>query len=223
MTKNIKNIVFDLGGVLMNFDFEGAATMFQKMGLAPTGADKTNAQLGEYSSKVAELINNFINGFVDTKQFATMLQPHCKVNLSVDDIAHQLESLDGDIPHSRLAMLKRLRETHKVILLSNINPPMWEKTLAIFKREGFDCTDCFDEVFLSYELKMAKPDPAIYRKMIDDCGIAAQETIYFDDLPENIEAGTKAGLFSSLVKPNRLEQNTDFINLIQQQTSTPPQ
>lgn len=219
MNKNIKNIVFDLGGVLMNFDFEGAATMFQQMGLAPEGADKTNAQLGQFGRQAAELINSFINGFIDTKQFASLLQPHCKVNLSVDEISHQLESLDGDIPHNRLAMLKKLRETHKVILLSNINQPMWEKTLSILKREGFDCKDCFDNVFLSYKLKMAKPDPAIYRKMIDDCNIAAQETIYFDDLPENIETGTKIGLVSSLVEQNRLEQNPDFINLVKQTVS----
>lgn len=217
---HIKNIVFDLGGVLMNFDFAGAAIKFQELGI-PVSLPDTTTQSSPRTpaSKEADiLINAYINGFINEDQFADILLPHCKKGITHRDITDTLFSLDGSFPSSRIEALAKLRTRYKVILLSNINSNMWQRTIEMLNQQGKKVSDCFDHTFLSYEMQMAKPSADIYNSMISQTGINPHESLYFDDLPENIEAGTRVGLISCLVKSNYLEQCDTFNKLMSNKT-----
>ena len=211
--EHIKNIVFDLGGVLMDFDFAGAAIKFQKLGLPVTLPDTSTQSCPKNTAnkEADKLINAYINGFINEDQFADLLLPHCKEGVTHRDITDTLFSLDGSFPSSRIEALIKLRKHYNVILLSNINHHMWQRTIEMLARQGNKVSECFDRTFLSYEMQMAKPSDEIYNSMISQTHIEPSESLYFDDLPENIEAGTKAGMISCLVKSNHLEQ-CDFFN-----------
>lgn len=214
----IKNIVFDLGGVLMNFDFRGAAEKFAQLGL-PLSVPDPSAPIpptGSATQKTYQMINTYINGFIDEDRFADILQPYCAKNITHADIKHTLLSLDGEFPASRIESLLQLHRHYKVYLLSNINHHMWQRTLKMLADHHATPSDCFDTTFLSYELHMAKPSPDIYRLMIDQTHLVPNETIYFDDLSENIEAGQQFGLQSVLVESNNIEQCPAYLSLLQQ-------
>jgi glucose-1-phosphatase len=213
---NIKNIVFDLGGVLMNFDFKGAAEKFRRLGLPVSMPDAVNSQYHDAAarSKADEAINTYINGFISEDQFAALLLPHCKQGVTLQDITATLLSLDGEFPPRRAEAIQSLRKSRKVYLLSNINSHMWQRTLDMLEQQGLKPEDLFDGIFLSFQMCMAKPSPDIYQRMIAQTGIVPQETAYFDDLAENIAAGTAAGLRSHLVDSNKLEDCPAYAALL---------
>lgn len=205
---NIKNIVFDLGGVIFNFDFAAANAVFSRLGVS-FGGD--NPHRGE----VLALLNDYINGFVDEAEFTQRLLPYCAEGVTATNVIAELQTFAGDIPQSRLAALVALRKQYKVFLLSNINDSMWRWAVRIMNNHGYKPEDCFDATFLSYELQLAKPNAAIYQQMIAQADITPAETLYFDDLPENIEAGQAEGLCAHLVKQNALEECEAFRALMQ--------
>ncbi len=73
-----------------------------------------------------------------------------------------------------------------VYLLSNTNALPWEWGCQhAIAYKGFSAEDYFEQVFLSYEMQLAKPNPAIYRQLLDETGIRPEETLFIDDSPEN--------------------------------------
>lgn len=194
---NIKNIVFDMGGVLFNFDFEGANRIFAQLGI--------NLHSDPRRGEVLIILNDYINGFLTEEEFAHLLLNYCHRGVTVEAILARLQCFSGNLPAGRLQTLVELRKTYRIFLLSNINERMWRWTLDLMASGGYTPSECFDAVFLSYEMQLAKPDPRIYQRMITETGIVPQETLYFDDLKENIEAGAALGLQSHIVKANALE------------------
>ena len=85
-----------------------------------------------------------------------------------------------------------------MLLLSNTNPIGMNYCRKLFRARGYDVKEIFERLYLSYQMRVAKPDPAIFRKMIADSGIIPEETLYIDDSPANVEAGRTAGLHSLL-------------------------
>ncbi len=217
MDSIIKNIVFDLGGVLMDFDFRGADEKFRQLGLPVSMPDSVNSQYCHNAggqNKADEIVNTYINGFISEEQFAAILLPHCRPGVTLRDIVDTLYSLDGEFPHPRANALAALREKYKVLLLSNINSHMWQRTLDMLHRQGRTPEDLFDNVFLSFRMRTAKPSPDIYLRMISETGIKPQETVYFDDLAENVAAGAATGLHAHLVESNRLENCPAYAALL---------
>ncbi len=213
--KNIRNVIFDLGGVVMNFDFEGAGKMFKQLGITSAGGGADISQLSSYKKEIAKLINDFINGFVNAGELAAQLLPYCAKGVEVSHIMQGLKTLSGSLPASRLEMLVKLRKAgYRVFLLSNINEEMWQQTVALIGEQGYTVAECFDATFLSYSMHVAKPAPVIFSRMIAETAIDPAESLYFDDLAENIEAGRTAGLYGVLVKSNELESCESYKELI---------
>lgn len=206
---DIKNIVFDLGGVIFNFDFEDANRTFAELGVS-LGPDAPNRQ------KVLRLLNDYINGFISEPDFATQLLSFSTRGLTKEAVISELQTFSGDLPVKRLEALVTLRKRYKVYLLSNINERMWQWTVGLMQKQGYNPEDCFDQVFLSYELQQAKPAPSIYQTMIDATGLNPQQTLYFDDLKENAIAGAGFGLQAHIVKPNFLEECEAYSELFKQ-------
>lgn len=68
-----------------------------------------------------------------------------------------------------------------MLLLSNTNPIGMGYCRKLFKSRGYDVKEIFERLYLSYQMRVAKPDPAIFVKMADDSGIIPEETLYIDD------------------------------------------
>lgn len=186
---NIKNIIFDLGNVLLNLDFDASIKAFQKLGLNKAAINPSvafsdsvfyNLETGritpaEFRSRVRELLNN----------------PNAS-DLQIDDAWYDMIL---DIPEKRVKALQDLRSKYRIFLFSNTNEIHIGRLLEEFKAiYGFDFPGLFDEVFYSHEIKARKPEIEAFEQVIKLSGVEPVETLFVDDLENNILAAEKAGL-----------------------------
>lgn len=195
----IKNIILDLAGVVLNLDLERDIKALNGIGL-PHFFDCM--KLPEIAVPMAA----YLNGLMDEETFCLELAPVCRKGVTKEEILDAMDAVLDDIPAQRLQMIVELRKQYRVMLLSNIYDKAWQYAVDEMRKSGYAPEDCFDDIFLSYEMQLAKPDARIFQKVIEMTGIKPEETIYFDDSRENVAAGSEAGLHSVLVPMNKLEE-----------------
>lgn len=198
--KHIKNIVFDLGGVLVDLAIEPALKAFAQLGLNPLPSPE--AGWGDFG----QVIHRMDCGDISTQEFLILLRQRCRPGVSDEDLTKAFNRVIV-LPRQRMELLLQLRKQYHLYLLSNLSQLHWEETCRQAEALGIPFAACFDGLYLSYQLRMAKPDTHIYQHLIQDTGIIPEETLYLDDLPENIEAGLRARLQSVKIAPNHLEDS----------------
>ncbi|MCC8034794.1 MAG: HAD family phosphatase [Rikenellaceae bacterium] len=183
----VKNIIFDLGGVLLDLDRQRVIDAYDKMGF--TQAD--------------QLLNNFLQKgiFMELERGTASrweLYDHIRQSTGksipawkIDDALNNF--IVGLAPY-KLDMLRRLRKDFRLYVLSNTNEIMIPEIDRVwFGQQGMKMADYFDRMFFSYEMKLLKPDPEIFERLALQAGISPQESLFLDDGPQNVEAGAAAG------------------------------
>lgn len=180
--KDIKNVVFDFGGVLIDLDRQCCVDNFHRLGW--TGFE---AELGV--SLKQGFLQKFELGLIRASDFCDGVREAIGIEASDNDIDACWNSFLAGVPQSKLDMLIRLRRRFNVYLLSNTNTIHWEWSVEnIFSQDGHSVDDYFDGVFLSFVLHLAKPDTRIFQHVIDSTGIKPEETLFIDDLQQNCDA-----------------------------------
>lgn len=198
------DIIFDLGGVLLDLNMEGVGEACKRLGINPELFFVKTPQggLDEGSSTVcngisaSQAITAYQVGMMTSEQFLTLVLKHSDENVTREMVIEAWDACLGTIPRHRLDMIKELRSrgygTH---LLSNTNDLHWEKIKQrCFSDEGYTCTDLFDHVFVSHEVHLAKPDPEIYRHAVRQIGSPASQCFFIDDSEVNVAAAQHEGL-----------------------------
>jgi len=186
---NIKNIIFDLGKVLLNLDFNASIVAFQKLGLKTDVLDNKQA----YSDPVFYELEV---GKVTPEEFCNRVR---KVIQNPDSTDLQIEdawySMILDVPASRVKVVQELSKTYNVYLFSNTNKIHIERLHRAFKTEhGIDFPSLFVKDYYSHEIHERKPDLSSYQKVIELAGINPEESIFIDDLEKNIIGAQQSGL-----------------------------
>lgn len=191
----IKNLMFDLGGVIMDIDRMNCVRAFEKLGFSDV-----SDYLGDYGQK--EFFLGLENGSVDVDEFHRCVRQHVTPRTSDAQIdAAFCEFLIG-IPRHRLTQLRELRKSYPVYLLSNTNPVMYHSKIADeFKQEGGSIADYFDDTVTSFEAKSYKPDRGIFDYAAEKFGIRPEETLFFDDSQTNVDAARSYGYKAVKVNP----------------------
>lgn len=194
--ENIKNIIFDLGGVVINLDRHDAIHALERIGL-----NDASALLGEYEQKGPFLMLE--KGDVSSSELYDILLPHCKKGTTCTDIRDAFEEFLKDIPVERLQMLEKLREKgYRLYVLSNTNPIMFNHWIDnAFRNDGKSMNDYFDGIVVSYQEKMCKPDPRLFKTVVDRYGLKPEETIMLDDSEANVNSAKSIGLQAIRIVP----------------------
>ena len=188
MDKNIKNIVFDLGGVLVDLDFKAAINGLQKAGFA-----KVKEQLQSFDRE--GIFQKFELGEMTAEEFRTAIRENSTMTLTDEEIDALWNAMLLEIPREKLELILDLRGKYMVYLLSNTNSIHWDYVCKnAFNYRGFRVNDYFEETFLSYEMHLAKPDKAIYEKVLQDANLLAEETLFIDDSEANCKAAEEVGI-----------------------------
>ena len=192
---NVKNIIFDLGNVLLNLDFESSIKAFQKLGFTSDVLDRQQA----YSNPVFyELETGKISIENFRKEVRNILNIHTVTNQQIDDAWN---AMILDIPENRVKVLKELTKNYNVYLFSNTNKIHIDKLHADFKlQHGIDFSTLFVKDYYSHEIHDRKPNLSSFEKVINLSGIIPKETLFVDDLEKNIIAAKHAGLNTLWVK-----------------------
>lgn len=199
----VKNLLFDLGGVIMDIRRGNCEAAFRALGMADIGDF-----LGDYgqTGPFAALEE----GAIGEKEFRDEVRRHIPRAVADEEIDAAFNEFLVGIPVKRLAWLRKLRENYGVYLLSNTNPIMWNSKIAAeFRKEGREREDYFDGMVTSFEAKCYKPDRRIFDYVVEHLGIRPEETLFFDDSKANVDAAAALGFNTCHVAPG-----TEFYELI---------
>jgi glucose-1-phosphatase len=202
--KGIKNILFDLGGVLLTIHPEASGKAFSKL------LDKP---VHDFFAEVyhLDLFKRFESGFLTDEEFFDQIRQLTGKNISNETITEAWNAMIGHIPVSRLELLKKLSEQYKLYLFSNTNNIHYQKYNGDLKKEcGANIDDFFTKCYCSHLIKYRKPNKEAFEFVLNDAGILAEETLFIDDFLDNIEGAKIVGI-KTLHLTNDLE--TVFENM----------
>ena len=200
----IKNLLFDLGGVIMDLDRDRCVRAFEALGMRDA-----EDFLGVYGQKGAFLALE--RGDIDADEFRREIRPLFDREVTDEEIDSAFNQFLTGIPQERLRALRQLRKRFGVYLLSNTNPIMMNGFIAeeFRQEEGMEMKDYFDGVVASYVAKCYKPDREIFDYACEKCGIKPEETLFFDDSQANVDAARALGFYAELVAPG-----TEFTEIL---------
>lgn len=184
----IKNLVFDFGGVIVDFEFSQALAAFERVGLKnPTEYLDSYHQRGFFME--------LESGRIGADEFVRRLSECAEREVSY---AEAREAWLGfflmPVPPERLVCLEELRRDYRLYVLSNTNPFVmdWARS-SEFSPAGKPLDAYFDKLYLSYEMKCMKPAREIFDRMASDAQLIPAETLYIDDSAANAAAGAALG------------------------------
>ncbi|MDR1258776.1 MAG: HAD family phosphatase [Tannerellaceae bacterium] len=186
----IKNIVFDLGGVIIDLDIMRSIQRFENIGVK-----NVREILDPYEQRGIFL--ELERGQTDLPAFCLALSRYAGKNLTIEEVRHAWMGFVVDVPQYKLDYILELRKTHRVYLLSNTNPVIfeWAQTDA-FSAAGLPISHYFDAMYVSYKIGATKPDPRIFEYMLNDSGMTASETLFVDDGAQNVAVGGSFGMLT---------------------------
>ena len=186
----IKNLIFDLGGVLVSLDRERCLANFS----SHLGFHDMGDYLNAYAQK--GFFAKFESGEIDSAEFRNVVRGHCvKEGVTDEMIDSTLDTFLTGVAPYKVNMLLELKKKYNLLLLSNVNPIAWKSCREMFfEAQGVDIEDVFGELYLSYKVKASKPGTLIYEKLLADSKIVPEETLFIDDSAANIETGRQMGL-----------------------------
>ena len=192
---NYKNLLFDLGGVILDLKREDCVRAFEALGMI----DAENV-FGEYSQTGAFLALE--EGAISVDEFHEEVKKMLPDGVTDEQIDEAFGRFLVGIPIARLKELEKLRKLYKVYLLSNTNPiHINGRIKTYFGVDGKTIADYFDGLVLSYEAKSAKPNAKIFEYAISHLGISPQETLFLDDSQKNLDSASKLGFGVAIVNP----------------------
>jgi len=201
--RDIKNIVFDLGGVLITLDRDEAVNRFKKAGL-----ENAAELLNPYHQKGIFL--ELEEGKLSQEEFYEAVCKEAGKFIANETIDYGWMGFLKELPEYKLKMLEELRRKgYRLYLLSNTNPVImsWAFTPA-FSPQGKNIEAFFDKLYLSYQVGYTKPHPEIFQFMFNDSGMIPSESLFIDDGAANIEMGNQLGMKTYLA-----ENGEDFRHL----------
>jgi putative hydrolase of the HAD superfamily len=184
-------IIFDLGGVILNLNYQLTEDAFVALGLE--NFKTVYSQLAQ-----TDLFDRFEKGEISGFHFINRLLDQLPTGTTANQVVHAWDAMILDFPLDRLEWLLQLKQERRIFLLSNTNALHIDAVRrALKKTVGHDrLEDFFETVYLSHEMGMRKPDPAIFLKVCELEGLNPATTVFIDDSPQHVEGARLAGLKS---------------------------
>lgn len=178
----IKAVIFDLGKVLVPFDFaRGYSALAER---CPYPPQEIRARLAS-----TDLVQRFETGQVAPQAFVNEVSRILAFQVDYPEFCRIWSSIflpETLIPEN---MVARLHQNHMVLLLSNTNAIHFDMI-----RENYALLRHFDDFILSYQVGVMKPSPRIYQEAIARAGCRPQECFFTDDIAEYVAAARKEGI-----------------------------
>ena len=188
MDSNIRNIIFDWGGVLIDVSMSRFLENCAARGILFEDGEIT-------STHKAGFFLDYETGFLSNEELREEIRRRSSCHLSDSDIDGIWNTMRGSVPEEKLRLLDSLRGKYNLYLLSNTNPLHWESASpVVFSYNGLGVDDFFRKVFLSYEMHVAKPDSRIFTMALEEAGLRPEESLFIDDSLVNCRAAESVGM-----------------------------
>jgi FMN phosphatase YigB (HAD superfamily) len=196
VVKNIRHIILDFGGVILNIDYKRTEQAFINLGITDFG--ERYSQL-----KQTELFDALETGRITRAEFVHRLRELIGGHVSEHQIITAWNAMLLDLPLRRLQILQQLQLHYDLFLLSNTNEiheEAFNKTLKSLT--GFESMGVFfDKVYYSHRVGMRKPDTALFEHVLSENSLLPENTLFIDDSPQHIAAAKAVGIQTIYLEP----------------------
>ena len=200
----IKSIIFDLGGVILNLDYSKTVDEFKKIGVLHF------KEL--YSQKKQTLVfDDFEKGKIQPEEFISSLKSSENLKIKEIDFINAWNAMLLEIPIEKLEFIYGLKKNYKIFLLSNTNEIHINKFESNLKKNNMLelFYKCFDKIYYSSRMGKRKPDENCFNQVLEENGLLAENTLFIDDSTQHILGAKEVGLNSF-----HLEKNKSIIDLV---------
>jgi len=188
-TNKIKNLIFDLGGVILDLDFTRTHEAFSHLSGIP---------VSELKEKILHqpFFLDYEKGLLTDEEFRNQLRVFSNKKITDHELDFAWNAMLVNIKKERLDLLLRLKSKHQTFLLSNTNGIHVERINEIvFNVSGEKTLEpFFHRVYFSHEMKMRKPHAEIFETVLKENNLNASECLFMDDLAENIQGAKSVGI-----------------------------
>ena len=202
MSAKIKNIIFDLGGVILDIDENIVYKELEKMGI-------NTLELAR-SKEFMDIMSKFDTGIYTAPTF----RKKTKALLGLEKMTDQKfdaiwNSMLLDIPRERIEAIEKVKKHYKIFLMSNSNVihyDLYVRDLQLrFGYHEFD--ELFNKSYFSFAEHLEKPDPRFFELILDHEGLLPEETLFIDDTAANIEVAKSLGIKTYHISREELVRN----------------
>lgn len=185
----IKNIIFDLGGVFLNIDFQLTNKAFKDLGV-----DRFETMFTQHH--VNDLFEQLEIGKLSENDFYNAFRKESGKSLSNEQIKTAWNALLLDFPEEHIKWLEEIKGKYNIYLFSNTNQIHYDQFIANFTKAfpGKDFNSFFKKAYYSQTLGLRKPYTNSYEKILEEQALKPSETLFIDDTLKNIEGAKKVGL-----------------------------
>jgi haloacid dehalogenase superfamily, subfamily IA, variant 3 with third motif having DD or ED len=185
----VDNIIFDLGGVILNIDYSKTVDAFKKLGGSTFDSLFTQANQ-------TDLFDKYEKGQCSSQFFINGLLDYLPSGTAPNSIVNAWNAMLLDLPQQRIVKLLDIKEKYRTFLLSNTNDIHLNAFHSIIKKENNleSLNPLFEKVYFSCEMKMRKPDPEIFLTVCDENNLEVKKTLFIDDSIQHVEGAKRAGL-----------------------------
>jgi HAD superfamily hydrolase (TIGR01509 family) len=196
----IKNIIFDLGGVLLNLDYGLTNQALKEIGLSEI--DRI------YTQKLQpELFDDYETGRISSEKFRAELSKLIGRKIDNDQLDKAWNAMLLDFPEERIRLLEKLKKRYRLFLLSNTNDIHITAYSSYLKRIfGFpDLSHIFEKEYYSYRVGKRKPDKEIFELVLSENDLNPSETFFIDDSIQHVQGAQRVGIHAyHLQKPETI-------------------
>lgn len=186
---NIKNIIFDLGGVILNIDYQKTIDAFESLGIS--NFDQKYSQ-----AKQSPLFDDLETGRITPDVFRESLRLYLNTSVSDELLDQAWNALLLDFPEERLRLLGKLKKKYRTFLLSNTNAIHYsEYSSRLQKQFGIpNLSSYFEKEYYSHEIGLRKPDPEVFEFVLNSNNLSIDETLFIDDSYQHIHSASDMGI-----------------------------
>ncbi|MFA6924106.1 MAG: HAD family phosphatase [Bacteroidales bacterium] len=205
--KIIRNIIFDLGNVILNVDVKSTVNAFNLLAKKDVNFENIAAKFKE--EKVFDLIDA---NKISNSELRIILRKYLRNNISDSAIDKAWCAMLKNIPLGKFNFLKKNKKKYRTFLLSN-TCELHHKCYTKYVQKEFGLNlldDLFEKAYYSFKIGITKPNPEIFKLVLNENNLISEETLFIDDVEVNTEAACKLGIKGYLYK-----ENEEFENIIE--------
>ncbi len=202
MSAKIKNIIFDLGGVVLDIDESIVYKELEKMGI--------NTSELAHSKDLMEILSKFDTGIYTAPTFRKKMKALIGQEKMTDQKFDSIwDAMLLDIPRERIEAIEKVKKHYKIFLMSNSNVihyDLYVRDLQLrFGYNEFD--ELFNKSYFSFAEHLEKPDPRFFELILDHEGLLPEETLFIDDTAANIKVAQSLGINTYHISREELVRN----------------
>ncbi len=200
--QKIDAVIFDLGGVILDIDYNLTRNAFEKLGVG--NFNKMYSQ-----AEADRLFRDLETGNIKEANFYTEFNKCTGLSLSTSEISDAWNAMLLTFRENSLVFLNEISRKYRLFLLSNTNEIHYNmfKTIYYGKRRDKAFEDFFEKAYYSFDMGMRKPDNEIYEQVLMENNLNPQRTVFIDDSVQNVDAAARVGIQIILLKQGNYIEN----------------